>query len=77
MRNQNESYAKALAFHKAKFQYDKENMERFMKWKIALEQAAELSGYDFNFGYPSSFTFILCSYVYFLSSISIDKLFYS
>ncbi|KAK2351430.1 disease resistance protein RUN1 [Trifolium repens] len=25
-------------------------MERFMKWKIALEQAAELSGYDFNFG---------------------------
>ncbi|KAK2421750.1 TMV resistance protein N [Trifolium repens] len=50
MRNQTESYAKDLAFHKAKFQNDKENMERFMKWKIALEQAAELSGYDYNFG---------------------------
>ncbi|WJX71940.1 hypothetical protein P8452_55876 [Trifolium repens] len=50
MRNQTESYAKDLAFHKAKFQNDKENMERFMKWKIAVEQAAELSGYDYNFG---------------------------
>jgi hypothetical protein len=64
MRNQTESYAKDLAFHKAKFQNDKENMERFMKWKIAVEQAAELSGYDYNFGYPSSFTLILFSCVY-------------
>jgi hypothetical protein len=55
--NENRSYAEALAIHEKNFQNDKENMERLSKWKIALKEAANLAGYDFKFGYPSSFHF--------------------
>jgi len=59
VRHQNDSYREALAKHEKSFQNNKENMDRLLKWKIALNQAADLSGYHFNLGYPSSFYFYL------------------
>ena len=55
VRHQNDSYREALAKHEEGFQNNKENMERLLKWKKALNQAANLSGHHFNLGYPSSF----------------------
>ncbi|GAU12958.1 hypothetical protein TSUD_97690 [Trifolium subterraneum] len=48
VRHQNDSYGEALTKHEERFQNNKENMERLLKWKIALKQAADLSGYHFN-----------------------------
>jgi hypothetical protein len=53
--NDNRSYAEELAKHEKNFQNDKENMERLLKWKIALKEAANLAGYHFKSGYLSSF----------------------
>ncbi|XP_039683142.1 disease resistance protein RPV1 isoform X2 [Medicago truncatula] len=39
------SYGEALAEHEKRFQNDKDNMERLERWKVALSQAANLSGY--------------------------------
>nr|AFK40105.1 unknown [Medicago truncatula] len=55
VRHQNYSYGEALAKHEERFQKSKKNMERVLKWKIALNKVADLSGYHFNLGYPSSF----------------------
>jgi len=55
VRHQNDYYGEALAKHEEGFQNNKENMERLLKWKKALNQAANLSGHHFNLGYPSSF----------------------
>ncbi|KAK2367537.1 TMV resistance protein N [Trifolium repens] len=47
-------YGKDIAKHKKRFQSNKEkhkdNMERLLKWKVALTQIASLSGYHFNPG---------------------------
>nr|WIL60021.1 nodulation protein [Melilotus officinalis] len=58
VRHQNDSYSEALAKHKEKFQDNKENTERLLKWKIALKQAADLSGYHFNLGKEYEHNFI-------------------
>ncbi|KEH37535.1 putative TIR domain, winged helix-turn-helix DNA-binding domain-containing protein [Medicago truncatula] len=50
VRHQNDSYGEALAKHEEGFQNSKENMERLLKWKKALNQAANLSGHHFNQG---------------------------
>ncbi|KAK2367533.1 TMV resistance protein N [Trifolium repens] len=54
VRDQTGSYGKALAKHKINFQNNLEkysdNMERLLKWKMALNQAANLSGYHYNLG---------------------------
>ncbi|CAJ2667219.1 unnamed protein product [Trifolium pratense] len=54
VRDQTDSYGKAIAKHKNQFQNKKEksrdNMERLQKWKMALIQAANLSGYHYNPG---------------------------
>ncbi|RHN52378.1 putative TIR domain-containing protein [Medicago truncatula] len=55
VRKLNGSYGEALAKHEEQFQNSKENMERLLKWKKALNQAANLSGHHFNLGYPSLF----------------------
>jgi len=55
VRKLNDSYGEALANHVEQFQNSKENMERLLKWKKALNQAANLSGHHFNIGYPSLF----------------------
>ncbi|WJX67010.1 hypothetical protein P8452_51511 [Trifolium repens] len=47
------SFSEDIAKHKKRFQSNKEkytdNMERLLKWKAALTQTANLSGYHFNF----------------------------
>jgi hypothetical protein len=55
VRHQKGSYCEALAEHKNKFQNNEKNMKRLNQWKIALNQAANVAGYHFNLGYPSSF----------------------
>jgi hypothetical protein len=63
--NENRSFAEALAMHERRFQNDEENMERFLKWKKALKQAANLSGYHFKFGYLSSFhSYFVFKYIF-------------
>ncbi|WJX71877.1 hypothetical protein P8452_55845 [Trifolium repens] len=62
VRHQTGSYGEAIAKHEKVFQSNKEkygdNMERLHKWKIALNQAANLSGHHFNprNGYEYQFT---------------------
>ncbi|PNX78586.1 disease resistance-like protein, partial [Trifolium pratense] len=53
VRHQTGSYGEALAKHEERFQNNSEkdknnNMERLHKWKMALNHAANLSGYHFN-----------------------------
>ncbi|KEH26766.1 NB-ARC domain protein [Medicago truncatula] len=50
VRKLNDSYGEALAKHEDQFQNSKENMEWLLKWKKALNQAANLSGHHFNLG---------------------------
>ncbi|MCI27974.1 resistance protein, partial [Trifolium medium] len=56
VRNHRGSYGEALAEHEKRFQNQKDNMERLQKWKVALTQAANLSGDHFSPtpGYPTS-----------------------
>jgi hypothetical protein len=58
VRHQTESYGVAIANHEKVFQNKKEkyndNMERLHQWKMALNQAANLSGHYFNPRYPNS-----------------------
>ncbi|KAK2367526.1 TMV resistance protein N [Trifolium repens] len=53
IRHQTGVYGKDIAKHKKRFQSNKEkytdNMERLLKWKVALTQTTNLSGYHFNF----------------------------
>jgi len=44
VRHHRGSYGEALAKHEVRFQNNTDNMERLRKWKIALTQAANLSG---------------------------------
>jgi hypothetical protein len=64
VRHQNGSYCQALAEHEIKFQNNEKNMERLYQWKIALNQAANIAGYDFKIGYPSSFIPLFASFIY-------------
>ena len=55
LRKQTGSIGEALAKFEKEFENDKVNMERLQKWKMALTQAADLSGDHFCLGYPTSF----------------------
>jgi hypothetical protein len=63
VRHQTGSYGEAISNHMERFQNNKEkyddNMERLHKWKIALNQAANLSGHHFNPRYPTAL--LLCN----------------
>lgn len=48
VRHQKGSYGESLAMHKERF---KNNKEKAHKWKLALIEAANLSGSHFNQGY--------------------------
>ncbi|GAU28127.1 hypothetical protein TSUD_295640 [Trifolium subterraneum] len=69
VRHETESYGEAIAMHEKVFQNNKEkyndNMERLYKWKMALNQAANLSGYHFNprNGYESEFIQEIVKYI--------------
>ncbi|KAK2421656.1 TMV resistance protein N [Trifolium repens] len=69
VRHQTGSYGEAISNHMERFQNNKEkyddNMERLRKWKIALNQAANLSGHHFNprNGYEYQFTQEIVKYV--------------
>lgn len=64
VRHQRGSFGEALAKHEERIFKDgndklKESIERFNKWKMALMQAANLSGYHFKHGYLPFFNFQL------------------
>jgi hypothetical protein len=63
VRHQTGSYGEAISNHIERFQNNNEkyddNMERLHKWKIALNQAANLSGHHFNPRYPTAL--LLCN----------------
>jgi hypothetical protein len=67
VRHQIFSYGEALAKHEDRFKNNSEkyidNMERLVKWKMALNQAANLCGHHFNLGYSTSCLFVLPTYV--------------
>ncbi|KAK2421685.1 TMV resistance protein N [Trifolium repens] len=69
VRHQTGSYGEAISNHIERFQNNKEkyddNMERLHNWKIALNQAANLSGHHFNprNEYEYQFTQELVKYV--------------
>ncbi|CAJ2667212.1 unnamed protein product [Trifolium pratense] len=69
MRHHTESYGEAIAKHEVRFQNNKEkyneNMKRLHKWKMALNQAANLSGHHFNprNGYEYEFIREIVKYV--------------
>ena len=72
VRHHKGSYGEALAEHEKRFQNDKKKMERLQQWKVALSQAANLSGQHYEHGYPT----LLKSYfslLYFLSLTSIAQ----
>ncbi|KAH1192644.1 TMV resistance protein N [Glycine max] len=62
VRHQKGSYGEALARHEERFKAKKErlnqNMERLEKWKMALHQVANLSGYHFKQGDGYEYEFI-------------------
>ena len=55
VRNQTDTYGEELSKHEERFQNNNQEKKRLQKWKIALNQAANLAGDHFNLGYPSSF----------------------
>ncbi|XP_027359407.1 TMV resistance protein N-like [Abrus precatorius] len=62
LRHQMGIYGEALAKHEARFANDVENlndnMDRLRKWKMALNQAASLSGHHFKHGHEYEHVFI-------------------
>ncbi|BAU02585.1 hypothetical protein VIGAN_11213800, partial [Vigna angularis var. angularis] len=52
VRHQKGSYAEALAKHEKRF---KEQKEKLQKWKMALREVADLSGYHLGDGYPANY----------------------
>ncbi|RHN52284.1 putative TIR domain, P-loop containing nucleoside triphosphate hydrolase [Medicago truncatula] len=56
IRHQSGSYGEYLTKHEERFQNNEKNMERLRQWKIALTQAANLSGYHYSpHGYEYKF----------------------
>ncbi|RHN52302.1 putative TIR domain, P-loop containing nucleoside triphosphate hydrolase [Medicago truncatula] len=56
IRNQSGIYGEHLTKHEERFQNNEKNMERLRQWKIALIQAANLSGYHYSpHGYEYKF----------------------
>jgi len=54
VRHHKGSYGEALAEHKKRFQNDEDNIKRLQRWKLALSQAANFSGYhDSTPGYST------------------------
>jgi hypothetical protein len=60
VRHHTGSYGEHLTKHENSFQNNNENMERLKQWKVALNQAANLSGNHFSPGYP----LYLISYIF-------------
>ncbi|KAK2367518.1 disease resistance protein RUN1 [Trifolium repens] len=58
VRHQTGSYGEAIAMHEKVFKKNREkyndNMVRLRQWKMALNQASNLSGHQFNPRYPTS-----------------------
>jgi len=72
VRHHTGSYGEDLANHGERFQNNKKNMEQLHQWKIALTQAANLSGCHYSPGYPTILKSCFAS-LYFLSLISIPQ----
>ena len=59
VRHQKGSYGEALAKLETRYQHDPEKLQ---KWKMALKQVADLSGYHFKEGYDTILIFLLYSF---------------
>lgn len=53
IRHQTKCFGEAIAKQEVKFQNQKDDMDRLLKWKCALNKAANFSGHHFNLGYPT------------------------
>ena len=70
IRNQSGSYAEALIKHEERFQDDK---GRVQKWRVALHEAANLSGWHFKQGDFTPHTILLYKhYITFLIVVCLD-----
>lgn len=56
VRNQRGSYGEALAKHEERF---KENQDKVKKWRLALSQAADFSGWQHKSGYVTQLLYLL------------------
>ncbi|XP_039689130.1 disease resistance protein RUN1 isoform X3 [Medicago truncatula] len=63
IRHQTGSYGEHLTKHRKNFQNNKKNMERLHQWKLALTEAANLSGYHSSPGYEYKFIGKIVKYV--------------
>ena len=63
VRHQKGSYEEALAKHQKRF---KDKKEKLQKWKLALCQVADLSGYHFQDGYTTVLISLLYNFVWML-----------
>ncbi|AES76653.2 disease resistance protein (TIR-NBS-LRR class) [Medicago truncatula] len=63
VRHHRGSYGEALAKHEERFQHNTDHMERLQKWKIALTQAANLSGDHRSPGYEYDFIGDIVKYI--------------
>ncbi|XP_061356990.1 disease resistance protein Roq1-like [Gastrolobium bilobum] len=58
VRHQRGSYEEALALHEKRFKDDTDNKEKLQKWRMALRQAADLSGHHLKLGVGYEYQFI-------------------
>ena len=61
VRHLRESYGEALTKHEERFRH---NPEKVQKWKLALSEASNLSGWHFKPGYSSLLLYLLFTVVY-------------
>jgi len=68
VRHQKESYGEALTKRQRRF----EDVEKVQKWKMALRQVADLSGYHFKDGYTTLPIFLLHNFSWIMFYFSYD-----
>jgi len=69
VRHQKGSYGEVLTKHQRRY---KDKKEKLQKWKMALSQVAELSGYHFKEGYTTLPIFLLHNFSWILFYFSYD-----
>jgi hypothetical protein len=70
VRHQSGRYGEDITKHEERFQNNKKNMERLHQWKMALKQAADLSGYHFSPGYRTLLDSCFSFYFFFFNFYS-------
>ena len=66
IRHQTGSYGEHLTKHEQSFQNNNKNMERMHQWKMALTNAANLSGYHYSPGFSPLYLIPVCHFSFYL-----------